>query len=293
VTSAIRPGHRTAATLVYSSAGELFTVAAAPSSTPADLNVPGTAPAYSPDGSKIAYITGGNLAVVKRERTGTQTIESSTADAQPDWQEAAPGSGPPRNLSYPTINLQSGDSQAPSRPFPHREHRHVDGAFFITYTYQWKRCDAADPLNGTCVDIAGATSAFYTPVTADAGKRLRVQVTADEQPWVCGAELRVERAGDRPRREGSCRRRRFSAGTFVDTPLDADAGNVDGSTPITFTYSWRRCNAVGDLATCVQIPGATNSTYTPPPTTFGFSIRVWIAGIRDARLSAAFDDRQV
>jgi Ca2+-binding RTX toxin-like protein len=56
------------------------------------------------------------------------------------------------------------------------------------------------------------------------------------------------------------------------------AGLWDGSLPITFTYSWRRCNAAGDLDTCTPIPGATASTYTPTVGDIGFSIRVWITG---------------
>ena len=265
------------ATLVYSSAGELFTVAAAPSSTPTDLNVPGTAPAYSPDGSKIAYITSGNLAVVNANGTGTQTIESSAADAQPDWQEAAPGSGPPRNLSYPTINLQSGDTQPVLGHFLTASVGTWDGAFFITYQYQWKRCDAADRLNGTCVNIAGATSSFYTPVSADAGKRLRVQVTATNAL----GSVAQNSESSAPVIVLAVRLRatpQILGGNVVDTPLTLTAGTWDGSTPIAFTYSWRRCNAVGDLATCVQIPGATNSTYTPTTDDIGFAIRVWITG---------------
>lgn len=45
----------------------------------------------------------------------------------------------------------------------------------ITYTYQWKRCDA----NGdNCVDISGATNQAYSTVNDDVGSRLRVLVTA-------------------------------------------------------------------------------------------------------------------
>jgi Ca2+-binding RTX toxin-like protein len=67
-------------------------------------------------------------------------------------------------------------------------------------------------------------------------------------------------------------------GNTVDTPLSLTAGTWDGSTPITFTYSWRRCNPVGDPPTCVEIAGATKSTYTPTVADIGFSIRVWITG---------------
>jgi hypothetical protein len=270
-------------TIVYASAGELFTVAAAASSTPTDLLVAGSAPAYSPDGTKIAYINAaGQLAVVNANGTGTpQVVESGTTDAQPDWQEVAsgpsPGTGPPRNVSYPTINLQSGDSQPVVGHFLTASVGTWDGAFPITYQYQWKRCDAGDPLNGTCVNIGGATSSFYTPVAADAGKRLRIQVTAtngqgsaaqnseSSAPVIAlPVKLRVTP--------------QILGGNVVDTPLSLTAGTWDGSTPIAFTYSWRRCNPVGDFATCVQIPGATTTTYTPTVQDIGFSIRVWITG---------------
>ena len=264
-------------TLVFTSGGNLFTVPAAQNSTPAPLNVPGTDPAYSPDGSKIAYITGGNLAVVSSNGSGTQTIDTTAGAAQPDWQQAAAGTGPPRNISYPTINLQSGDSQPVVGHFLTASVGTWDGAFPITYQYQWKRCDAGDPLNGTCVNIGGATSSFYTPAPADVGKRLRVQVTAtngqgsaaqnseSSAPVIAlPVKLRVTP--------------QILGGNTVDSTMSLTAGVWLGSPPITFTYSWRRCNPVGDFASCSPIPGATDDNYTPTVADIGFSIRVWITG---------------
>jgi hypothetical protein len=264
--------------LVFTAGGELFTVPASIAASPVDLHVPGTDPAYSPDGSRIVYITaGGNLAIVHSDGTSTTTIDSTTVDAQPDWQEAAPGTGPPRNLSYPTINLQSGDSQPILGHFLTAGVGTWDGAFFITYTYQWKRCDAADPLNGTCVDIAGATSSFYTPVSADAGKRLRVQVTATNREG-SAAQNSESSAPVVALAVHLSVTPQINGGNTVDTPMTLTPGVWLGSPPITFTYSWRRCNPVGDFASCVQIPGATDATYTPTVADIGFSIRVWITG---------------
>ncbi len=262
--------------LVYTSAGELFTVPAVANSTPTDLNVPGSDPAYSPDGSKIVYITAGHLATVNSNGTGSQTIDSNS-DAQPDWQQAAPGTGPPRNVAYPTINLASGDTQPVVGHFLTASVGTWDGAFFITYQYQWKRCDVADPLDGTCVNIAGATSSFYTPSTADAGKRLRVQVTATNSQG-SAAQNSESSAPVVALPVKLSVTPQILGGNTVDSPLSLTAGTWNGSTPITFAYSWRRCNPVGDLATCVQIPGATLSTYTPTTQDIGFSIRVWITG---------------
>jgi hypothetical protein len=41
--------------------------------------------------------------------------------------------------------------------------------------YHWRRCN---PAGAACADIAGATSSAYTAVAGDAGRRLRVAVTA-------------------------------------------------------------------------------------------------------------------
>jgi hypothetical protein len=44
-----------------------------------------------------------------------------------------------------------------------------------TYTYQWRRCNTT---GGSCVDIAGASSATYVVASADVSTTLRVTVTA-------------------------------------------------------------------------------------------------------------------
>ena len=45
----------------------------------------------------------------------------------------------------------------------------------LTYSFQWRRCDDA---GGACEDIAGATGSGYRLTAADAGRTLRVLVTA-------------------------------------------------------------------------------------------------------------------
>jgi hypothetical protein len=44
----------------------------------------------------------------------------------------------------------------------------------VSYTYQWRRCDAS---GGSCVDIAGETGASYTLAAGDLGKTIRVVVS--------------------------------------------------------------------------------------------------------------------
>jgi hypothetical protein len=50
-----------------------------------------------------------------------------------------------------------------------------DGDTPITFSYQWLRCDSA---GNACKNIGGATEAQYKVVSDDAGKTLRVKVTA-------------------------------------------------------------------------------------------------------------------
>jgi uncharacterized repeat protein (TIGR01451 family) len=58
--------------------------------------------------------------------------------------------------------------------------------------------------------------------------------------------------------------------------LVADPGTWTGSPAPTFTYQWRRCDAVGD--NCADIGGATSSMYSATPADAGFTVRVVVTG---------------
>jgi RTX calcium-binding nonapeptide repeat (4 copies)/WD40-like Beta Propeller Repeat len=264
-------------TIAYADSGQIYTIASSATSGAGAAIAAGSQPAYSPDGSKLALINvAGHLAVVASSG-GTPAAITGTADANPDWEAIDPSNGPPRNTVYPTITLPSGDTQPVVGHFLVAGVGSWDGSFPISYKFQWKRCDAADRLNGTCVDIANATSSFYTPTSSDLGKRLRVQVTATNSQGTASqnsepTEIVIAIA---PKVRSTPV---INGGNVVDTPLTLTPGLWEGSLPITFTYSWRRCNATGDPDTCVQIPGANDATYTPAVADIGFSIRVWITG---------------
>jgi Ca2+-binding RTX toxin-like protein len=221
--------------------------------------------------------------------SNAQTIVDSFSNAQlPDWGTAVASAPPgtpgdtangPKNLSYPTITLASGDSSPVVGHSMFASIGSWSGTFPITYTYQWKRCDAGDPVNGTCVNIVGATSSFYTPVPADAGWRIRVAVQASNSDGRTSQNSEVTAVTIAIAAKVTSTPQIQPGGqNQVDQPLSLTAGVWAGSTPIAFTYSWRRCNPVGDFESCVPIIGATASTYTPTVADIGFSLRAWITG---------------
>jgi RTX calcium-binding nonapeptide repeat (4 copies)/WD40-like Beta Propeller Repeat len=277
------------ATIVYSSSssGHLFAVPSGGGS-PTDLGVAGTDPSFSPDGTKIAFIdASGHLSTMIAAVNGAATAVDATGTfSQPDWQSVTPtalssGSGPPVNVSYPTINLATGDTAPTVGHFLTASVGTWDGSFPITYTYQWKRCDPADPSNGACVDIVGATFSIYTPVNADYGKRLRVAVTATNSQGAAtqNSEVSAPVTAIAPRNTVTPQ---IVGDNVVEQTLTLTPGTWEGSTPIAFVYSWRRCNPVGDLASCAEIPGAATASYSPSLADIGFSIRVWVTGTNPA-----------
>ncbi|MCW2977914.1 MAG: conserved secreted protein, partial [Actinomycetia bacterium] len=248
-------------------------------------------PAFSPDGSKIAFVpSGGGLSYMVAQASGTVTPIPNTAGAsQPDWQAVtAPSNqppssftGPPVNVVYPTVNLSLGDTAPTVGDFLTASVGTWNGAFPLTYAYQWKRCAAADPHNGQCIDIAGARSSFYTPVTADYGTRLRVQVTATNTQGSASqnSDVTAVVTAIAPKLRVTPP---ITGRNVVDQILSLGSASWDGTPAPTFTYSWRRCNPAGDFTSCVQIAGATQSTYTPVVADIGFTIRVWITGTNPA-----------
>jgi hypothetical protein len=119
-----------------------------------------------------------------------------------------------------------------------------------TVTYQWSSCDTVD---GTYVDIVGATSDIYMLVTADIDKFIKVSVTG---------------TGDYT---GTV----TSDATQKVTAIDMEYVDVPGGTAqvgeeltaysfspaeATVTYQWKSCDTVD--GTYVDIVGATSDVYT-------------------------------
>jgi WD40-like Beta Propeller Repeat/RTX calcium-binding nonapeptide repeat (4 copies) len=225
-----------------------------------------TAPAWSPDGSLIAF------------SSSTAGIETSTptpggaapipvtgtaaGDSAPAWQDAAPV-----NAGAPSIS--------PTGPFAQGDTLFASTGSWTGsptgFSYKWERCDTS---TGSCApsDASTApqwtivgTSSSYTTQAADVGatKKLRVVVTATNV------------AGSTEASSAFAGQANGLAPVNISPPLvsgvfSADFGFVSatpgtwtGASPITFTYQWLRCFGHLTNGTCVPIPGATSSFYTP------------------------------
>jgi serine protease AprX len=77
---------------------------------------------------------------------------------------------PPSMTSPPSILGTSEEGQSLSAA-----NGSWEGTGPFEFAHQWQRCDVH---GDSCLDIAGATAAGYTPVVADVGKKLRLAVTA-------------------------------------------------------------------------------------------------------------------
>ena len=153
------------------------------------------------------------------------------------------------------------------------------GAPTITFGYQWRRCDSG---GANCKDIPAAISSTYFPSSADLGSRLRVAVTATNTFGTATAvsEPTSVLAGVAPL---NTFRPSISGTEASGSVLFASTGTWNGSTPLTFTYEWRRCNSSG--GSCSAIAGATTQSYVVQAVDVGATLVVAVTA-RNAAGSA-------
>jgi hypothetical protein len=156
------------------------------------------------------------------------------------------------------------------------------------FSYVWLRCDA---LGGSCVSIAGATAATYTPVAVDVGFTLRGAVTptggpalsseptqavkaANVGPVIAGGTVVATVAANMPSITGTAQ---------VGQVLTSTNGTWAGTPTPTFSRQWLRCTATGGQ--CIAIAGATSTTYTPVTADRNLRLRVRVTATRSASSS--------
>ena len=151
-----------------------------------------------------------------------------------------------------------------------------------SFAYQWLRCNAGGQA---CVNVSNGTQRTYTLVGADAGRTMRVRVTATNADGSTPAES-AQTTAVAPA-TSTAGPRNTSPPTISGTPrvgqtLTANEGDWTAN-PTGFSYQWQRCDV--DVASCSSVVGATAKTYLVRLADLGFRLRVAVTA-RNARGSA-------
>jgi hypothetical protein len=145
-----------------------------------------------------------------------------------------------------------------------------------TYKYQWLQCKPEggdDSSAATCDLVVGATQKQYVIVSSDTGKRLRVRVTASSKGGntvaTSTATSVVSTTDGVP---ASSSAPTISGSALVGSTLTGTTGTWVGDAPITYSYSWLRCD--GDGNACSPISGATGAQYVIAKSLAGKTVRL-------------------
>jgi hypothetical protein len=142
----------------------------------------------------------------------------------------------------------------------------------VQFTYQWERC--ADTNDSSCAPIAGATAPTYTVTTGDLASRLRFVVTGRNR---LGSDSAT--SPSTAFASGQAGAPSSTAPPLVEgvvgpgAALAVTTGMWTGA-PESFAYQWRRCNST--TGACLDVTGATESTYTLSAADSGSLLRVLV-----------------
>ncbi len=137
------------------------------------------------------------------------------------------------------------------------------------YSFQWQLCSKS----GTeCKNIEGETKKTFKIPDGDAGRTIRVVVTAKN---VAGSTAKASEASPEIQGVGPANSEapKVTGTTTAGQALTATSGKWSGTEPITYEYEWLRCNASG--AECKQAAAASalGSSYTLQPADVGHTMR--------------------
>jgi Tol biopolymer transport system component len=186
--------------------------------------------------------------------TATNSFGTATATSEPS--EAVAGVAP-MNTVRPNI---SGVEEVGEQLFASTGT--WTGSAPITYTYEWRRCNAA---GAACAAISGSTSSSYVLQTADLGATIVVAVTAKNAVGSATSlsaptdVVQPSSGGETAVRPTSTTAPSIKGVLARGKTLTAVNGTWTGTTPMTFSYQWQRCPLTGTI--CTPIPLATRSTY--------------------------------
>jgi hypothetical protein len=142
------------------------------------------------------------------------------------------------------------------------------GSLPISYSYQWQLCN---PLGNECADISGANGASLALSPSDIGGSLDVVVTATNVAGSASATTPVTGliAGLLP---SNLSLPSISGLLQEGQLLSVGTGSWSGTSPISYSYQWQLCNALGKE--CSNISEATGSSLKLLPSEIGSTLDV-------------------
>lgn len=179
---------------------------------------------------------------------------------------------PPASTSLPTI---SGTAQVGQTLTA------TNGAWSnapASFAYQWLRCNGG---GNSCASVANGTQQTYTLVGADAGRTMRVRVTAtnaDGSSSAQSAQTALVAAASSSAAPKSTAPPTISGTAKVGQTLTANEGSWSGN-PAGYAFQWQRCDA--DVTVCSNVVGATSRTYLVRIADLGYRVRVRVTARND------------
>ncbi|MEJ7801674.1 MAG: hypothetical protein WKF60_14220, partial [Ilumatobacter sp.] len=230
-----------------------------------------SSPAYSPDGTLIAFARAGTGIYTTGTGGSGETPITAGADTNPDWQPGAP-----LNSSLPTISGSSSQgSLLTASP----------GSFSSasSYEYQWLRCNGP---GDTCSDIPGETAQTYRVTSDDVGSSFRVRVTAVSASGSSSATSEATPVIVGPQPRNIVPPKVVVPGTtgipVAGVALSSSVGTWTGAGTLTYTYQWKKCQPKDGPCYKILLTSAQNTTFVPTADLIGWSLRVEVTATNSA-----------
>lgn len=210
-------------------------------------------------------------------RLAVTVVMLAGAGAAVAWARSA---AVPQNVSAPTVEGKLMVGAAVS----------ADAGTWVNgptrFAYRWSRCDSQ---GSGCTDIVGAAEKSYTAVASDEGRRLVVVVTASNADGSASANSKPSgvvspRAAPRGLTDPV-----VTGKVEVGEQLTVEPGKYTAGIPASFVYRWLRCDAKG--ASCAEIAGAAEQTYTVRKADLESTLRARVTASNDLGSDTSTSDR--
>ena len=143
-----------------------------------------------------------------------------------------------------------------------------------SFSYQWLRCNSS---GANCGNISGATNQTYQLQKSDAGRRVRVSVTAKNGDGSANAQSAATGVIAQGLAPANTSVPTISGTAKVGQTLTAATGSWNNS-PTHYDYQWRRCDTGGNNCRGV---GGNRTTYALDSGDIGHTIRVEVKARND------------